>query len=79
VGSAFDSVTFAAMFDAITQPGPAEASRLPNNVCSSPYAKGLKPIRMQAELRLVGDAAKVHLMDQPLVRAEPKVKKYFKH
>jgi len=41
IGTALDSVNFAAVIDAITHPGPAQVARLPQDVCSRPYATGL--------------------------------------
>ena len=41
IGTALDSVTFAAFRDAITHPGPAKLTRLPKDVCAQPYATGL--------------------------------------
>ena len=76
--TAFDSVTFAALFDAITQPGPADVARFPKTVCSTPYAHAFKRFRMRAVLKLAAAAATEHIIDQPLVRAEPKVNKYFR-
>jgi hypothetical protein len=76
--TAFDSVTFAALFDAITQPGPAEVARFPKTVCSTLYARGFRQFRMRAVLKLAAAAATEHIIDQPLVRAEPKVRKHFR-
>jgi triacylglycerol lipase len=79
-GMAFDSVTFAVLFDAITHPGPAAMSRLPQTVCSTPYAKGVKPGATTTVLRFLYHLANTApLSASLLVRAEPKVKKYFKH
>ena len=41
VGTAVDSVTFAAFLDAISHKGAAKVSRLPADVCAHPYAPGL--------------------------------------
>jgi len=41
IGSALDSVTFAASEDAMTHKGPANVKRLPKNVCSKLLAPGL--------------------------------------
>ena len=45
IGTAVDSVAFAAFTDAIEHPGPAEVSRLPADVCAHPYAPGLEEER----------------------------------
>lgn len=41
IGTALDSVNFAAIADAVTHVGPAKISRLPRTVCSGLYAPGL--------------------------------------
>jgi triacylglycerol lipase len=41
VGAVFDSVSFAALVDAVAHRGPARASHLPDGVCSHQYATGL--------------------------------------
>lgn len=43
IGTALDSVNFAAIRDAVTHKGPAKISRLPQDVCSTLYAPGLDP------------------------------------
>lgn len=43
LGTAVDSVTIAAITDAVTHQGPARVSRLPHDVCSHPYGVGLNP------------------------------------
>jgi triacylglycerol lipase len=77
IGTAVDSVTFAAFLDAITHAGPAKVSRLPRNVCSHPYAPGLGVASTNA---LVSGAAALTVAQsakQPTVKAEPKVWSYF--
>ncbi len=44
----FDSVSFAALVDALRHPGPAKVSRLPKDVCATPYAPGLKADAVKA-------------------------------
>jgi hypothetical protein len=77
IGTAVDSVTFAAFVDAITHKGPAKVSRLPKNVCSHPYAPGLD---VASTNLLVADAPVLtssQSAQQPTVKAEPKVKRVF--
>jgi hypothetical protein len=77
IGTAVDSVTFAAFVDAITHNGPAKVSRLPEDVCSHPYAPGLDVATTNA--LLAGSAALLHSQTKnvPTVKAEPKVWSYF--
>jgi hypothetical protein len=77
IGTAVDSVTFAAFVDAITHNGPAKISRLPKNVCSHPYAPGLDVATTTA--LLAGSSALIGSQEKnvPTVRAEPKVLSYF--
>jgi hypothetical protein len=77
IGTAVDSVTFAAFVDAITHNGPAQLSRLPKDVCSHPYATGLD-VTATNNL-LAGSAALLasQTKNVPTVKAEPKVRSYF--
>jgi hypothetical protein len=77
IGTAVDSVTFAAFVDAISHPGPARVSRLPADVCSQPYAPGLDPTTTAALVSDSGAITTSQTAQQPTVRAEPKVKRYF--
>jgi hypothetical protein len=45
IGTAVDSVSHAALIDAITHRGAAKAGRISRNVCRHPYAPGLDPQR----------------------------------
>lgn len=73
VGSAVDSVSFAAAKDAMSNPGPAKVSRLPANICSSLYAPGITWARLGTPLAgLVPDPQTT----APLVNAEPAVQSY---
>jgi hypothetical protein len=54
IGTALDSVTFAAFQDALTHPGPAKLSRLPKDVCAHPYAPGLDEAGTTSLLGLAG-------------------------
>ena len=77
IGTAVDSVTFAAFVDAITHAGPAKVSRLPKNVCSHPYASGLSVASTTALLSAATTLTTTQISEQPTVMAEPKVRSYF--
>lgn len=70
IGSALDSVTFAAFVDAVTHDGPAKTVRLPENVCQTPYAPGIggPPAKAAAD----------ETQPAPLVTKEPPVRSYAK-
>ncbi len=73
VGSAVDSVSFAAAKDAMSHPGPAVVSRLPANICSSLYAPGINWARISGPVAgLVPDPQ----TPAPTVTSEPKVQSY---
>ena len=76
IPSALDSVTFAALIDAVTHAGPAKVSRLPKDVCSHPWAPGAPSIVNQLR---ISHAAAIEPDPQtraPLVAAEPAVQPY---
>jgi hypothetical protein len=54
IGTALDSVNFAAIRDAVTHPGPAKVSRFPKDVCANLYAPGLDPATTQSLLQAAG-------------------------
>ena len=78
IGTALDSVTFAAFDDAIAHQGAAKVSRLPADVCSHPYAPGLDEATATALLGAAGDLTSGQSAAAPQLTAEPKVKPYVK-
>jgi triacylglycerol lipase len=78
IGTALDSVTFAAFVDAITHRGPAKISRLPKNVCSHPYAPGLDASSTKAILSGSNSLITSQEDSAPRVNKEPKVRGYVK-
>ena len=78
IGTAFDSVTFAAFADAISHKGPAQVSRLPADVCAHPYAPGLNEQLAEAFLSGSGNLIATQEAGVPRVTAEPKVRAYVK-
>jgi triacylglycerol lipase len=78
IGTAFDSVTFAAFADAISHKGPAHVSRLPADVCAHPYAPGLNEQLAAAFLTGSGSLIASQEAAVPRVTAEPKVRAYVK-
>lgn len=77
LGTAVDSVTIAALADAVTHPGPAEVSRFPVDVCDHPYGIGLDERRTSLFLT---HAPQLFALgsDLPGVRAEPRVRSWMK-
>ncbi len=78
IGTAFDSVTFAAFADALSHPGPAKPSRLPADVCAHPYAPGLDEATTNAFLSGSTGLIAVQEAGVPRVGAEPPVRAYVK-
>jgi triacylglycerol lipase len=77
IGTVLDSVTFAALADAIAHRGPAKVSRLPKDVCAHPYAPGFDETNGAAIIKgagtLTNGGRKV-----PTVKKEPVVRALFK-
>ena len=71
IGTALDSVTWAAAVDAIANPGPAKVSRLPADVCSHPFAPGLDESATRSILDAAGGLTSGRYDSQPKVRREP--------
>ena len=83
IGTAVDSVTFAAFVDAVDhggreKRGAARVSRFPSDVCSHPYAPGLDETRTTAFLKASGGLISSQQSSVPTVPAEPPVRKVFK-
>jgi hypothetical protein len=83
IGTAVDSVTFAAFADAIAhngkqKEGAARVSRLPPDVCSHPYAPGLNEAQTTLFLNGSGGLIDTQESQVPKVAAEPGVRRVFK-
>jgi len=82
IGTAVDSVSFAAFVDARAPPqgqaGAAKVSRLPGDVCEHPYATGLDEAQTSAVLNASGGLIGTQLGQVPTVTAEPKVRRVFR-
>jgi triacylglycerol lipase len=77
LGTAVDSVSIAAITDAVTHKGPARVSRLPRNVCSHPYGVGLNPARTALFLQIAQNGSGQGL-SVPTVPQEPPVQPWAK-
>ena len=83
IGTAVDSVTFAAFVDAVAhggkgKAGAARVSRFPPDVCSHPYATGLNEAQTTLFLKAAGGIIGGNSSTVPTVPAEPRVRKVFK-
>jgi hypothetical protein len=77
IGTAVDSVTFAVLDDAIRHRGPAKVSRLPDDVCTHPYATGLDEERTRLFLDIAGQVLGQGAgSGVPVVRAEPRLRSW---
>ncbi len=77
LGTAVDSVTIAALADAVRHPGPARVSRFPADVCDHPYGTGLDEARTSAFLARAPQLLSLGA-DLPVVRSEPRVRPWMK-
>jgi hypothetical protein len=73
LGTAVDSVSFAAADDAVRHGGPAKVSRLPADVCSHRYAPGLDEESTTNLIAAGGTLAADRGANQPRVRREPRL------
>lgn len=82
IGTAVDSVTFAAIRDAIENPGPAKVGRFATDVCASLFAPGLDPATTGALVGVAGGLTDGRNSGgggaAPTVKAEPKVPSWAK-
>ena len=78
VGAVFDSVSFAALVDAVAHRGPARASRLPGDVCSHKYATGLDDEQTDAVLGASLGVLLGRVPVVPNVSQEPRVRGWVK-
>ena len=79
IGTAVDSVSFAAFVDAITHRGAADVDRLAPDVCDHPYATGLDETTTTTILGVAsGGLSSDQQAAAPQVTAEPRVRKYFR-
>ncbi len=73
-----DSVTFAAIADALSHPGPADPARFPKDVCAHPYAPGLSIAGTKVLLAGANSLINTQGKAAPTVPVEPKVLSYFR-
>lgn len=74
LGTVVDSVTIAALADAVAHRGPAEPARFPADVCAHPYGTGLDPARTAAFLALASQATAQGTDGMPVTQREPKLR-----
>jgi triacylglycerol lipase len=78
LGTVVDSVTIAALADAVAHRGPAEISRLPRDVCDHPYGTGLDEAQTSQFLALAPSIIARGVQGLPVVHREPKVRRWMK-
>jgi triacylglycerol esterase/lipase EstA (alpha/beta hydrolase family) len=78
IGTAVDSVTIAALRDAVRHRGPARASRLPEDVCTHPYGTGLDEQQTSAFLDIAAEVLARGVGTVPVVRAEPRLRSWMR-
>ena len=83
VGSLVDSVTFAALFDAVEtkgrgKDGAAKPSRLPADVCGQPYAPGLDEALTALGIEIGPTLSAAQMTAEPKAVSEPRVQRVFR-
>jgi triacylglycerol lipase len=78
IGAVYDSVSFAALVDAVAHEGPARASRLPGDVCSHKYATSLDEEQTDAVLGASLGVLLGRIPLAPKVAQEPRVRGWVK-
>jgi hypothetical protein len=74
IGTAVDSVTIAALADAVSHRGPAKVARLPADVCSHPYGTGLDERQTATFLAIAPQLLSQGAATVPVVRREPRLR-----
>jgi triacylglycerol lipase len=74
IGTAVDSVTIAAITDAVTHRGAARVSRLPADVCTHPYGTGLDEQQTSLFLSVADQLLRQGSVSVPRVTREPRVR-----
>jgi hypothetical protein len=74
IGTAVDSVTIAAITDAVTHRGPARFSRLGPDVCAHPYGAGLDEQQTSLFLSIADQVLRQGSANMPRVSREPRVR-----
>ncbi len=82
IGTAVDSVTWAAFVDAVAhrgkgRKGAAKVARFPSDVCSHPYSDGLDEAQTSDFLSAAGGLLGNQSASSPRVPAEPRVRRVF--
>ena len=78
IKAAYDSVSFAALLDALRHRGPVVPSRFSRKVCSHPYAPGLSRLRVEALNAGALPTILARILAYPPVRREPALRGYAK-
>lgn len=78
LGTVVDSVTIAALADAVAHRGAAKVSRLPRDVCDHPYGTGLDEAQTSRFLALAPAVIARGVQSVPVVRREPRVRRWMK-
>jgi hypothetical protein len=78
LGTVVDSVTIAALADAVSHRGPANVARFPRDVCAHPYGTGLDEAQTSWFLAAAPKVTTRGLEGLPVVRREPKVHRWMK-
>jgi hypothetical protein len=74
VGLAVDTVSFAALLDAIAHRGPARAARFPASTCARPFASDLPEQAIRDGIVAIARAAVTNIVNAAVIPREPRVR-----
>lgn len=74
IGLAVDTVSFAALLDAIDHRGAARASRFPASTCAKPFASSLPEQTVRDGIAALTTQAVTNIVAAPVIPREPKVR-----
>jgi hypothetical protein len=76
IAAVFDSVSFAALIDALRHRGGARPSRFAKDVCEHPYGTGLDPAKTKPLIDASLGVILNRVLAVPTVKVEPRVRRY---
>jgi triacylglycerol lipase len=76
IAALYDSVSYAALIDALKHRGGARPSRFPSDVCADPYGTGLDPTKTRTVIDTALTIITGRVLRLPTVKSEPPVRRY---
>jgi triacylglycerol lipase len=76
IAALYDSISYAALIDALKHRGGARPSRFPSDVCAHAYGTGLDPTKTKSIIDTALTVITGRVLTLPTVKAEPPVRRY---